>query len=250
MNFLVQNTKSRNHLSVIAAALTVASLTFGCSDDDSENPPPVDMGVDMGEQDMGVDMGEQDMGADAGDTGSPGDDMGVADTGTPDMGDDAGVNCPTPNALASAGENEVVIEAFDFTNSLIRLKNISSASVDLSGWALCLGPQTYNFDILNGVSIPAGETVDVTGYNLSISALSIYQDNGFTNPNSIRAFVRWGTSDATAATARQDIAVGGNIWTDGDFLPTTTGNGFVAVGDVSQAANWVEVPSSCISPTP
>ncbi|MGF1468778.1 MAG: hypothetical protein ACFCGT_21840 [Sandaracinaceae bacterium] len=225
------------------AALTlglVGVLAAGCgSGDGTDGGPPDDEPI------PGADLGMPDLGRD--------EDQGMADAGEPpdegmepDMGD---IICPVLNPMPAAGQ-VLVIEAVNLDDNVVELRNVSSETLDLSGWQMCKGPGAYRGMGLG--SLAAGASVTFSppaGLTLNRSdELAVYTMGPFTGAAgvaNIRAYVRWGSEPGN--TDREDIAGAAGFWTEGDTVDVLGEDaGFVATGDVTVEGGFRSVPAPCL----
>jgi len=179
--------------------------------------------------------------------------------------------CPTENASTTANvanTGGIVIQSLDFATSRVVLKNVTAGAKDISNWILCFGPPTY-LSIPAATSVPdsgtltlvlgdgpcgglAGGEVCISGsYTLkNTEELGLYIDTNYAMPASIRAYVRWGTTDGSTSDARQVPAAGAGLWPANgmanEFVPIcSTDDGLIATGDVTSAAGWTSANAPC-----
>ena len=159
-----------------------------------------------------------------------------------------GTTCPTPNASTTANvvnTGGIIFESIDIATSRITLKNVTAGAKTITGWFLCFGFGQYaQIPTASPVTVPDGGTltlvygsgpcggvqageVCVPGSSPpSVPAadeLGLYIDQNYGMPASIRAYVRWGTSDATGSD-RQGVAATAGLWP-----ATTAANDFVPI---------------------
>ena len=128
---------------------------------------------------------------------------------------------------------DIVFNEFDFTgNGQVELVNTGSSSVDISDWWFCNrvnGSPFYDQvdDLATSSSgsfnLAVGEliTVTFTGGNFLPAGqgeLGLYTTNSFGNSNAIEEYVQWGADFG----ARDSVADGAGIWTNGDFIDVTS----------------------------
>jgi hypothetical protein len=158
-------------------------------------------------------------------------------------------SCASANATPAGGQ-KVIIEEVDIAANQITVRNVSGGSLDISGWSLSQGPGLQ--ETIGTVSAMADDTTATltvsNGLGVS-SELGIYEAGDFTSSTDIRAYVRWGAANNTTPSVRESVATGASppLWTAGDFVDVTcaTAGGFVATGNVAQAAGFTALDASC-----
>ncbi len=172
--------------------------------------------------------------------------------GTPDNGagfidgplaDLEAVNCSdisdnfiTVNRLETL-EAKIVINETDGDN-IVQLKNIGTASLDISGYWLCNFPtytQLSNLSIDGDLDLAPGETVDIlnfTAINKDDSELGLYSTNSFGSTDAIVDYIEWGSTGHQ----RSSVAVSAGTWTAGDFISSIPENDFIVYDGEGDAA--------------
>jgi len=172
--------------------------------------------------------------------------------GTGDTSADWFAGAPTigsENAMPPpAGVAEVVINEI-LPNGTVELKNIGTASVDISAYWLCNFPdydQLQNVNLVCGnLMIAPGEIIAVDGLNDIIinstaGEMGLYIDNSFGNSASIVDYVDWGTVGG----GRSGVAIAAGIWTTGDVVPSfATGESLAYDGSGDASTDWFANPS-------
>ena len=137
--------------------------------------------------------------------------------------------------------NEVQYTSGDW----LEIFNSGTSTADLSDYWLCLGPGTY---VQIGTLTPLGGSITdlAAGEYLLLSydmpdeqgGLGLYNSDAFTSSDALVDFVQWGAGGS----AREDVAVGAEIWTAGEFVPTVLGtdNSIIFDGNGNNAADWAE----------
>lgn len=136
----------------------------------------------------------------------------------------------------------------------IELKNFESSSVDVSNWSLCsdfvyhaIGAELA---VISGnLNIPPGGILALGNKNLDDSAadLGLYTEVGsttdFGDPNFLVDYVQWGSSSQE----REDVAVGAEEWTAGDFVATVAaGSSIEYDSGGNSSGDWTEQPNPTI----
>ena len=148
-------------------------------------------------------------------------------------------NFITVNRLESLGA-KIVINETDGDN-IVQLKNIGTASLDISSYWLCNFP-TYiklsDLSIDGDLDLAPGETVDIlnfTAINKDDSELGLYNTNLFDNTDAIVDYIEWGSTGHK----RSAVAVSAGTWTEGDFIASFPENDFIVYdGEGETAADY------------
>jgi hypothetical protein len=236
---------ARAHLGV--ALLLTIPLLASCGDDDE------------GEADTGgsADTGTADTGMT--DTGTA--DTAMADTGMTDVDGD-GTACETdcPPSPAPSGSGLVIASVrFEGSDEVV-ITNLSGGDLDLDGWFVCIRPNYHPLPAMtlaDGASLTLvlrdggtndAETIYLENPSLSIGSegeFAVYSSGNFASSSDIEAYVRWGA--AASGSNRESVAVGGGLWTAGDFVAVCDDDaGVLAVGDVTTSAGWEGVAAACL----
>jgi len=151
--------------------------------------------------------------------------------------------------LPMEARRSIVLNEVQYGNlNQIEIYNNGDLTVDLSSYWLCLGPGQYQQ--LGGADIVSGDVNLVSGEFLVVryalpddqGGLGLYSNDQFTNSESIMDFVQWGAAGA----ARENVAVGAGIWTDGDFVPVVGQSASIEYdGEGDASSDWTEeaIPS-------
>lgn len=159
----------------------------------------------------------------------------------------------------------IQFQTVDFVKGTFTLVNFSSQALDLTGWRFC----THNYvsrrrytgsSGLNGVTIPAGETLtvhvnndapvgDPAAINRSVlggnfvspftpapTALQLFRDGGgFGNSTLIADHIQWsdGSQPVNQTEDRTDQAELVLLWSEGDFIVTTPESLMIELTDSS-----------------
>ena len=222
-----------------------------------------DVGEDAGEdarEDGGDDLGSDtsDAGGDAADGGgdatdatdAAGDaaDSATDQSDTADSGDACPAACPTPAPIAVDSQN-VVIVALDHVANEVTIRNLGDAAVPLNNWQWCRKSGSYG--TVGTLSLGVGDDHTFTVSLEPSDAIGLYRNGAFGSSSDLEAYANWLTAGTAAQTGRLSDATGAGVWDEGasNTIELCAGaSGFVAVGDVSSAANFTAVatPGSCI----
>lgn len=152
---------------------------------------------------------------------------------------------PEPTAEVNVRLNEV-----QYLGNWVEIVNNGEGTTDLSDYFLCLGPGTYrrigDLTFNGSLQLAAGEYLAVS-YEMpnSDGGLGLYSDNSdFTDASNMADFVQWGAGGS----ARENVAVGAGIWTEGEFVPVMGNEQYSIIFDGAGTgpANWSETTTVTI----
>lgn len=150
----------------------------------------------------------------------------------------------TDNDVPSVVINEVQYLGAD----LVELKNVSSGTVDISGYFLCT---LITYEALSSMTNVSGTDLSLTPGEIVVLSpnsitfddvdadLGLYINNSdFSLASNMESFVQWGA----AGNGRESVADSKGIWTAGDFIPTVaqSGNSIEFDGEGFSSSDWVE----------
>ncbi len=142
--------------------------------------------------------------------------------------------------FASSVQSQIVINEFG-ENNTVELKNIGSATVDISTYWLCDFPAYDQLSTLNivcgSLNLAAGEVVAFDDWSIDAndSELGLYTTNSFGSSTALIDYVEWGSSGHQ----RASVAANAGIWTTGDFLPSIpAGESYAYDGDGDASSDF------------
>ncbi len=128
---------------------------------------------------------------------------------------------------AAEGEAAIVIDAIDFANDRIVLRNAGGEAYDLTGHWICNRP---NYAELPAETLEPGGTIELAASLVGLGPdggeLGVYTARAFDDPAAMVRYVAWGA----AGQGRQGTAVEAGLWSEGDFVDNA-GAGLVSAGD-------------------
>jgi len=132
------------------------------------------------------------------------------------------------------------------TGGQVEIFNNGNIDFDLSDHWLCLGSGTYRMigdasrvTIVSGnINLAPGEYLVLEYPNLQVTdgGFGLYSSQAFGSSAAMIDFVQWGDT----GNQREPVAVGANLWTAGDFIPTLTNNAysFAFDGEGNASTDW------------
>ncbi len=266
---------------VLLCAMACLLAAMACSSSDDDFQPSDGNGGGQGQggdQGGGAgDGGAQDGGA--GDGAGEGEGEGEERSGCDPPED----TCPDLSGLAwpesrtgAAGPVavRVIIEAVDFDNDRIALRNISDRPIALDGWDVVLESFAHPALPEGQVLLPGARLVIATvgdgqddecqvwsgqsanAYDLKpeVGELAVRADTtAVAALDNLEAYVRWGADPPDPGTRLRDEAAAAGLWVDslGEFVATSPDTlGIVATGDVATPGGWMAPDGACFGIAP
>jgi len=159
-------------------------------------------------------------------------------------------------AQANPVFNEILYNpaGVDANNQKIEIKNIGTATADISGWYFCIG-FVYT-ELPAGISIPPGGIIVIhvgasgdntstefflsglSDLNVSAGNIGLYINNSsFTTSSNMWAYVQWGGSSI----GRESVADDAGLWTPDTFAPgVTDGHSIEYDGMGNSSSDWTD----------
>ncbi len=140
---------------------------------------------------------------------------------------------------------QIVINETD-GDSVVQLKNIGTASVDISNYWLCNVPsysRIGSLEIQGDLDLAPGETVNIlnfTAINKADSELGLYSTNLFGDSNAIVDYIEWGSTGH----GRSSVAIEAGTWTEGDFIAAIPESDFIVYDGSGDAASDYSLSST------
>lgn len=149
---------------------------------------------------------------------------------------------------AAAGQSldDIRITEISEEEQWVEIKNTADGAVDVSDGFLCaniryaqVGPDLTVFEFdpdgNSDLTLAAGEylALEWSQVDPDNGDVAFYSQSGFTNPDNIVDYLRWGSSGAD----REDVAVDAGIWTQGNSVSPAQSGATIAFLDGNPATN-------------